>query len=84
MSCCIDAGIDGFLFAAPTNNSVDPLCSNSLGANCVISAPETRERTTLVGKRSSRNDSMPRVCVVLTRMHVCWGETTDSMTEARS
>lgn len=71
ISVCIDAGIDGFLFAAPTHNSVEPLCSNSLGASCVISAPDTKDRTTLVGKRCSRYDSMPRLWVVLTRMQVC-------------
>lgn len=84
MSCCIDAGIDGFLFAAPTQSSVDPLCSNSLAPIWEISAPDTNESTTFVGKRDSRYDSMPRVCVVLTRMQVCCGATTASMTEARS
>lgn len=54
MSVCIDAGIDGFLFAAPTYSSVAPLCSNSLAPSCVISAPDTNESTTLVGKRCSR------------------------------
>jgi len=84
MSCCIDIGIAGFLFAGPTHTSVEPLCSNSLAPNCVISAPDTNERTTFVGKRCSKCDSTPSVCVVLTRMHVCWGVTTDSMTAARS
>lgn len=84
MSCCIDTGIEEFLFAAPTQSSVGPECSNSLAPVCVISAPDTNERTTFVGKRCSRYDSTPNVCVVLTRMHVCWGATTDSMTDARS
>lgn len=84
MSVCMDAGMDGFLFAAPTDNSVEPLCSNSLAPSCVMETPETSDRTTLVGKRCSRYDSMPRVWVVLTKMQVCCGETTDSMTEAKS
>ncbi len=37
-----------------------------------------------VGKRSSRAASTPSVCVVLMRMHVCWGVTTASIIEARS
>lgn len=54
MSVCIDAGMDGFLFAAPTHSSVPPLCSNSLAPSCAISAPDTSDRTTLVGNRCSR------------------------------
>ena len=84
MSPCIVLGIAGFLFAGPTHISVEPLCSNSLAPNCVISAPETRERTTLLGNLDSRCVSTPNVCVVLTSMHVCCGVTTDSMTAARS
>lgn len=84
ISSCIEVGMFEFLFAGPTQTSVDPLCSNSLPPNCVRSAPQTSERTTLVGKRASMADSRPSECVVLTRMQVCWGVTTESMTEARS
>lgn len=84
ISPCMVLGIDGFLFAGPTHTSVDPLCSNSLAPNCVISAPETSDKTTLLGNLDSSCASTPRVCVVLTRIHVCWGVTTDSMTAARS
>jgi hypothetical protein len=71
MSLWIDSGIAEFLLAGPTQISVDPLCSNSLDPNCVRSAPETRERTTFVGNRSSSCFSTPNVFVVLTRIHVC-------------
>lgn len=84
MSAWMDEGMAGFAFAAPTHSSVEPFCSNSLAPSCTISAPETSESTTLVGKRCSRYDSMPMVLVVLIRMHVCCGDTTDSMTPARS
>lgn len=75
----ICAGIAAFLLAGPTQMSVAPLCSNSLAPSCVISAPETNDRTTFVGNRCSKYDSTPRLCVVFIRMQVCWGETTDSM-----
>lgn len=86
ISVCMLAGMAGLRFAAPTH-SIPPaslLCSNSLAPIWLISAPDTSDKTTLVGNRCSRYDSMPRVCVVLTRMQVCCGETTDSMTDARS
>lgn len=84
ISFWIAAGIASFLLAGPTQISVAPICSNSLAPSCVISAPDTNESTTLVGNLCSRCDSTPSVCVVLTRMQVCWGVTTDSMTAARS
>lgn len=84
MSSWIEGGMLEFLFAGPTQTSLDPLCSNSLGASCVRSAPHTSDRTTLVGNRASMADSRPSECVVLTKMQVCWGVTTESMTEARS
>ena len=84
MSSRIDRGISVLLLAAPTHMSLEPLCSNSLCPSCVSSAPQTRDRTTLVGKRSSTAASIPRLCVVLRRMQVCCGVTTASMTEARS
>lgn len=84
MSDCIETGIEGFLFAGPTQISLEPLCSNSLAPSCVSSAPDTREMTTLVGNRCSRYDSTPKECVVLTRIHVCCGATTGSMIEAMS
>ena len=84
MSFWIVGGIAAFLLAGPTHTSVAPRCSNSLAPNCVISAPDTNDRTTFVGNLCSRCDSTPKVCVVFTNMHVCWGVTTGSMTAARS
>jgi hypothetical protein len=84
MSAWICAGMLGLVLAGPTQMSVAPLCSNSLAPICEISAPETKDKTTLVGKRCSRYDSTPRLCVVFIRMHVCCGETTDSMMLAMS
>lgn len=84
MSFCMAAGITSFLFAGPTQTSVAPTCSNSLDPSWVISAPDTSDKTTLVGNLCSRWVSTPKLWVVLTSMHVCWGVTTDSMTEARS
>lgn len=84
ISSWIDWGMFLFWLAGPIQISVGPLCSNSLWPSCVSSAPETSDRTTLVGNRSSRAASTPSVWVVLTRMQVCWGVTTESITEARS
>lgn len=84
ISFCIEAGIDGFLFAAPTQISVDSMCSNSLGPNCCNSAPDTNDSTTFVGNLSSRWASIPSELVVLTSIHVCCGVTTDSMIPAKS
>jgi hypothetical protein len=60
-----------FVFVGPTQISVAPLCSNSLVASCKTSAPDTNDKTTFVGNRCSRYDSMPRLCVVLMSMQVC-------------
>ena len=48
MSFWIAAGIVAFLFAGPTQTFVTPICSNSLGPSCAISAPETKDSTTFV------------------------------------
>jgi hypothetical protein len=78
MSRCIDSGILEFFVAHPTQISDDvPRCSNSLAAICAMSAPHTNDKTTFVGNRWDRYSSMPRAEVVLRRMHVCCGETTD-------
>lgn len=71
MSDWICGGMFAFLLAGPTQMFVAPLCSNSLAPSCEISAPDTNESTTFVGKRCSRYDSTPRLCVVFIRMHVC-------------
>lgn len=84
ISSWIDAGMRSFLLAGPIHTSVEPRCSNSLWPSCEISAPDTSDRTTLVGKRSSMVDSTPSAWVVLIRMQVCCGVTTDSMTPAMS
>ena len=84
MSFWIATGMATFLLAGPTQTSVEPMCSNSLAPSCVISAPDTNDNTTLVGNLCSSCDSTPRVWVVFTKMQVCWGVTTDSMTAARS
>ena len=67
----ICGGMDGFLLAGPTQIDVAPLCSNSLAPIWDNSAPDTRDKTTLVGKRCSKYDSTPRLCVVFIRIHVC-------------
>lgn len=84
ISSWIEGGIWSFLLAGPTQTSVEPLCSNSVCPSCDTSAPETSDRTTFVGKRSSIMVSTPSAWVVLTRMQVCSGVTTDSMTPAMS
>ena len=53
ISSCIVKGMSLFLFAGPTQISVEPLCSNSLVPSCVSSALETRDKTTFVGNLSS-------------------------------
>lgn len=70
--------------AGPTNTSVEPLCSNSLAPSWFSLALDTSDRTQFDGNRSSMASSTPMVCVVLTRMQVWFGVTTESMTEARS
>ena len=67
ISSCIVKGMLLFLFAGPTQISVEPLCSNSLVPNCANSALETRDKTTLVGNLSSIAASTPNVWVVLMR-----------------
>lgn len=71
MSFAIALGTTEFMFAGPTQTLVFPVCSNSLTPSCVRSAPETSDRTTLLGNLSSRCCSMPRALVVLTMMQVC-------------
>jgi hypothetical protein len=83
MSLWIDSGMAEFLLAGPTQTSVEPLCSNSLEPSCVRLAPDTNDRTTFVGNRSSSCFSTPSVFVVFTSMHVCCGVTTDWTMSAR-
>lgn len=84
MSFWISGGMLELVSVAPTEISDEPRCSNSPGPVWVISTPDTNDKTTLVGKRCSKCDSTPRVFVVLTNIHVCWGVTTDSMMAAKS